>query len=189
MLIKAPDRLLYNGCDSQSANHSSPAAFPFVFPIFPPFYTNTASHPHPHDPPPPHSRPVAQCARLTWYFTGRAPYPGSGSPFGGHRQPPSVWRGVAVGPLLGQRRRAGGLFRSQSLSRLRGHPLSPRWPISDSAGGGGEGLQTHPHRQANLSPLECEFSDLRLQMAHLQERQGSNNNLSEEYISASRFYL
>lgn len=50
-----------------------------------------------------------------------------------------------VGPLSGERRRAGwglGGFRSQSLSKRRGHPLSPRWPISDSAGGGG--LQTHP---------------------------------------------
>lgn len=52
--------------------------------------------------------------------------------------------------------------------------------------GGGGRLQTHAHRQPNLSPLECEFSDLRLQMAHLQRRQGSNNNLSEEYISASK---
>lgn len=107
----------------------------------------------------------------------------------------AVWGPQAVAQCLAGRRRwavvggsarkPGGLFRSQSLSKLRGHPLSPLWPISDSAGGGG--LQTHPHRQANLSPLECEFSDLRLQIAHLQRRQGSNNNLSAEYISASRF--
>lgn len=61
------------------------------------FSTNTANLPPPRPPslpPPPYSRPVAQRARLTWYFTGGAPSRGQGRRLGGHRQPPSVWRGV-----------------------------------------------------------------------------------------------
>lgn len=55
-----------------------------------------------------------------------------------------------VGPLSGERRRAGwGLVGAGGVSlsitlQAQGSPLSPRWPISDSAGGEGARLQTHP---------------------------------------------
>lgn len=98
----------------------TPLLFPLSFPFSLLFITNTAPL---HDPLPPYSRPVAQRARLTWYFSGGAPTRGQG-----HRS--GATGSVAVGPLL----QWGGVALNHSL-KLRGHPLSPRWPISDSAGG------------------------------------------------------
>lgn len=55
----------------------------------------------------------------------------------------------------------------------RGVSLIPRWPISDSVGAPDSSL-----RRPNLSPLECEFSDLCWQIAHLQRCRSCR-----EYIS------
>lgn len=55
----------------------------------------------------------------------------------------------------------------------RGVSLIPRWPISDSVG-----APDSSRRQPNLSPLECEFSDLCLQIEHLQRCR-----FCREYIS------
>lgn len=109
-------------------------------------------------PPPPQKRlscPVAQHACLTWYFTGWAPV----------RVRACVWGTVF-----------GWVSFSSSGTVLLSIIPSAEGSASDSslAHIWLSGAPDSSDHRPNLSPLECEFSDLRLQIVHLQQCQSRN---------------
>lgn len=86
----------------------------------------------------------------------------------GQEQSHGVWAGVIQPPIPPH-----GPGAALNHSPNRGVSLIPRWPISDSVG-----APDSSRRRPNLSPLECEFPDLCLQIAHLQRCRSCR-----EYIS------
>lgn len=127
--------MLYNGSKSDLPllRATDPSYFAFVFPPFSLLFITNISRP-----PPPAPIKLSCCAACMFdlVFQWLSPSRGQGCRLG-RKQSPSVWQGCHRGPLLGGSPCPPCC--SQSLPQLRGHPLSPRWPISDSVG-----LQTHP---------------------------------------------
>lgn len=107
------------------------------------------------------SGPVVQ--RLTGYV-GASSCQGQDSGFGAGAVTRRFGGCHSAPPAPPQPRRC-----TQSYPQQWGQRLIPRWPISDSVG-----APDSSHRQPNLSPLEWEFSDLCLQIAHLQQCQSRN---------------
>lgn len=99
----------------------------------------------------------------------------------GRKQSASVWRGCHRGPLLGGPPRPP--VRLSITPPAEGSPSE-----SSLAHFGLSGAPNSSRRQPNLSPLECEFSDLRLQIAHLQRCQ-SRNTISLGNIFPPRLML
>lgn len=156
--------MLYNGFNRESLTTRKTLILGFCFPLL----CHVAPTPSPllyllhHPTPVPLSiRAVLLRSMCVWPGISLAELLSGSGPAFGARAVTQCLVGCHSAPLA--------LCCSQSFSQQRGQPLIPPSPniwlsrAPDSS-----------HRQPNLSPLECRFSDLRLQIVHLQQCQSRN---------------